>query len=110
LQWFARACLVNPRHPDVAREASIAAMELGRAAEAVTYCEQAVQAQPSDPGLLANLGLALLLAGRPADAKARLLLTQTASPSDPITANLLRIVQEVLAGSRPPPRSVIDLG
>jgi tetratricopeptide (TPR) repeat protein len=109
LQWFARAHLVNPQQHDVAREASIAAMELGRAAEAVRYCERAVQIQPDNPGLLANLGLALLLAGKPADAQARLHLAHSRNPTDPITADLLHIVQEVLAGSRPCPRSVADL-
>ena len=109
LQWFARAHLVHPQQPDVAREASIAAMELGRAAEAVQYCERAVQLQPAEPGLLANLGLALLLAGKPGEAKAKLDVAQSKSPSDPIIANLLRIVEEVHAGSRPCPRSVADL-
>ena len=110
LQWFARAHLVRPDQPDVAREASIAAMELGRVDEAVRYCERALQAQPADPGLLANLGLALLLTGRPTDAHAKLLLAQRFGPSDAITANLLRIVREVVAGSRSCPRTIADLG
>ena len=42
LDWFAAAHRVNPAHPDVAREASIAAMDAGRPELAVEFCERAV--------------------------------------------------------------------
>src|SRR5262249_30967443 len=46
LQWFARAHRVNPDQPDVAREAAIAAMDLGRPEEAIAFCERAIETRP----------------------------------------------------------------
>src|SRR5262249_43435864 len=60
LEWFARSHRVNPDHPDVAREASIAAMNADRPADAVRFCERALQVEPNNAGLRANLSLALL--------------------------------------------------
>ena len=63
LRWFTHAHEINPTHPDVSREAAIAAMELGRPEEAIPFCERAIEAKPTDPGLRANLALATLFAG-----------------------------------------------
>src|SRR5437867_13025841 len=46
LAAFARSHEIRPDQPDVAREASIAAMDLGRPEEAVVYCERALLAEP----------------------------------------------------------------
>ena len=67
--WFWRAHRVNPEQPDVAREASIAAMESGRPEQAVVFCQCAIEAQPDDPGLNANLALALLFCEKPTEAR-----------------------------------------
>jgi len=100
LQWFSRAHRVNPDQPDVAREAAIAAMELGRPAEAIPYCERAIESSPDDPDLRANLALALLFSGKPADARtvARVALQQ--DPADPITGQIVQVIEEVLDGQR----------
>jgi hypothetical protein len=50
-----------------------------------------------------------LLAGWPQDSQKALLEAQRRNPSDSITAHLLRIVQQVLTGARPCPRSLRDL-
>jgi tetratricopeptide (TPR) repeat protein len=109
LSWFARAHRINPDQADVAREAAIAAMELGRAEEAIPFCERAIEANAEDPGLQANLALALLFSGKPGDARAVAQAALARDPGDQITAHLARIVEEVLSGTRPCPRHVRDL-
>jgi len=109
LQWFARAHRVNPDQADVAREAAIAAMEAGRPEEAVAYCERAAAVKPEDAGLRANLALALLFSGRPAEARAAAGEALRRDPADTITTQVVKIVDEVLAGARPCPHHVRDL-
>lgn len=109
LMWFARAHRVHPRHPDVAREAAIAAMELGLAERAIPYCERAIESKPDDPGLRANLGLALLLSGRPAEARGVLDDVLARDPEDAITHRLLAVVDDVLAGTRTCPSHVREI-
>lgn len=109
LEWFSRSHRVNPDHPDVAREAAIAAMELGRPVEAVGYCQRALEAEPDDPGLYANLALALLFSGKPTEAQATVREALRRDLGDQITARIGTIIEEVLAGSRPCPHHVRDL-
>jgi tetratricopeptide (TPR) repeat protein len=109
LGWFSRAHRVNPDQPDVAREAAIAAMELGRAEDAIPYCERAIEAKADDPGLRANLALALLFSHKPREARAVAEEAMARDPADKITANIARIIGEVLDGTRPCPRHARDL-
>jgi tetratricopeptide (TPR) repeat protein len=109
LQWFSRAHRINPDQPDVAREAAIAAMDLGQPEEAIPYCERAIEAKPDDPGLRANLAVALLFSGRPDEARAVAQEAPRRNPGDEITAHIVRIVEEVLSGTRPCPHHVRDL-
>ncbi len=109
LAWFARAHRVNPDQPDVAREASIAAMEVGRPEEAIPFCERAIEANADDPGLRANLALALLFSDRPREAQAIAREALSRDPADAITAQLVRIIDEVVNGTRPCPHHARDL-
>lgn len=109
LEWFTRAHRTNPDQPDVAREAAIAAMDSDRPGEAVVFCERAIEANPNDPGLRANLALALLFSGKPKDAQLVAMDAQKRAPSDQITAQLLRIIEEVLWGARPCPHHMRDV-
>jgi tetratricopeptide (TPR) repeat protein len=109
LEWFSRAHRVNPDQPDVAREASIAAMDLGRPEEAVPFCERAIEADPDDPGLRANLALALLFSGKPGEARAVAQDALARDRADEITAQIARIIDEVLGGRRPCPHHIKDL-
>jgi Flp pilus assembly protein TadD len=109
LQEFARAHAVKPDQPDVAREASIAAMDLGRPAEAIGYCETAIRLKPGDPGLRANLALALLFTGQIDRAGAVAEDALRRDPSDTITARIVAVCRAVRAGERPCPRHARDL-
>lgn len=109
LSWFTRAHHINPDQPDVAREASIAAMEVGRPEEAIPFCERAIEANPDDPGLRANLALALLFSGKSKEAHSVAKEALVRDSADAITAYLVRIIEEVLNGSRPCPHHQKDL-
>ncbi len=108
-RWFARAHRVNPEQPDVAREAAIAAMDLGRPEEAIPFCERGIEAKPDDPGLRANLAVALLFSGKPAEANTVARDALARDPADQITTQIVRIIDEVLSGKRPCPHHVRDL-
>jgi tetratricopeptide (TPR) repeat protein len=109
LAWFSRAHRVNPDQPDVAREASIAAMDLRRSEEAIAFCERAIEATPNDPGLRANLALALLFSGKPGEARTVAQEALARDPADQITTQIVRIIEEVLGGTRPCPHHMNDL-
>ena len=110
LRWFARAHQIKPDQPDVAREAAIAAMELGRPGEAVPFCERAVAAKPDDAGLRANLALALLFSDKPGEARSVADDAPRRDPGDAITAHIVKIIDEVLSGARRCPHHARDLG
>jgi hypothetical protein len=109
LNWFARAHRVNPDQVDVAREASVAAMELGRPVEAIPFCECAIEINPDDPGLRANHALALLFAERPTEARGAAEEALRRDPADEVTAQIVRFIGEVLDGKRPCPHHARDL-
>ena len=100
LDAFARSHELNPDQPDVAREAGLTAMDLRRADLAIHYTSRAIAANPSDPGLLANLALCHLFNQSP---QAALDVAQRAldgDPSDEITQRIVHLIREVLAGRR----------
>ena len=109
LECFTAAHRIRPDQSDVAREAAIAAMNLGQPEAAIGFCERAIAAKPDDAGLRANLALALLFSGRPADAAVVADDALSRSPADEITAQIVGIIREVLTGTRACPRHVRDL-
>jgi len=109
LECFAAANQIKPDQPDVAREAAIAAMDAGQPERAVGFCERAIAAKPTDAGLRANLALALLFSGQPSEATEVADDALRQAPSDEITARILAVAREVVAGTRPCPRHVRDL-
>jgi len=108
-RWFVRAHEMDPSQPDVAREASIAAMEVDQPLEAILFCERAIAARPGDPSLKSNLALALLFSGKPKDAQkvARESLKQ--APKDQITARLLKLIDDVVSGKKKCPHNMREL-
>src|SRR5580704_2513018 len=63
LKWFNEARRIKPDHPDILREAGMAALGIGAKEEALKLCFAAVRLAPDDLGLQSNLALAYLLAG-----------------------------------------------
>jgi tetratricopeptide (TPR) repeat protein len=109
LEWLARSHRVNPDHPDVAREAALAAMDADQPEAAIGYCQRAIEADPDDAGLRANLAVALLFSGKPAEARAVAREALGRDPKDEITAQIVTVIDEVLAGARPCPHHIRDL-
>lgn len=109
LRWFSRAHEIHPEQPDVAREASIAAMEAGRPAEAIPLCQKAIQSKPNDPGLRANLALAFLFTGDVEKASSVAEEAMRQDANDEITRRIVDVCQEVRAGRRPCPHHARDL-
>lgn len=109
LEWFAKAHSFQPDHPDVAREASIAALETGQTDAALQFCRAALEASPGNPGLLCNLALAHCLAGDDAEAERCVRGAAESDPSDPVTTAVRLLVQDVAAGKRARPQSLGEL-
>jgi hypothetical protein len=109
LGWFSRAHRLNPDQPDVAREASISAMEEGHPQEAIGFCERALESSPDDAGLRSNLALTLLFSNRPEEASTVAADSLARDPSDTITKLIVSVIDDVLTGKRPCPRHSRDI-
>jgi tetratricopeptide (TPR) repeat protein len=107
--WFAKAHAINPDQPDVAREASIAALDIGRIAEALALCGAALASKPSDPGLVCNLALAHCLAGQDNEAEKCAAEASGSDPSDEISANVLAFVRDVASGKKSRPKKLSEV-
>ena len=108
LDRFRRAHALRPDQPDVAREAAITASHLGRPAESIEFTRRALFACPNDPGLTANLALYYLYNQDPVTAKSLAATALAADPADRITAQVVRLIDDVLAHRRPCPRTDAD--
>ncbi len=107
--WFCRAQKIKPERTDVAREAGLAALDLGKANDALYYCELAVKLQPDDVGLVANLSWAHLISGNVGLAQQTIQNAVAAAPKDNISKAVLQIIDEVASGTRPMPKSLLEI-
>lgn len=107
--WFNRAHQVNPQQTDVAREAGLAALDLGKSKEALYLCKAAVQLAPDDAGLVANLAWAHLISGDVALAQKSIQQALEANPEDDISKTVLQIIDEVASGVRPVPKTLLEI-
>jgi protein O-GlcNAc transferase len=108
LDCFARAHSMNPDHPDVASEAAITAMEIGRLPEALTYARAAVKQAPNHPGYLSNLALALVLNGENGAGLETIRAARQLAPIDAVAETVEARIEDVIAGKRAPPRQIRD--
>jgi Flp pilus assembly protein TadD len=107
--WFAKAWDLKPGNADVAREASLSAMNLGMGVMAVEYCEEALTIEPRNPGLLSNLALSQLLAGRPQDALETVREALELDSQDTVTAAVHRLIHHVVVSKSAWPRSSAEM-
>jgi Flp pilus assembly protein TadD len=103
--WFERAYRISPTQPDVLREVSICAMELGRPERAIEIAREAVRLNPSDSGLQVNLALAYLLGNRIADSQAAITQGLMLNPSDKIALDVKAIIDRFARDGITPPQS-----
>jgi tetratricopeptide (TPR) repeat protein len=109
LEWFSKAYQINGTNPDVAGEAALCAMNLGKSKEALQFATVANALKPRDAGLRSNLALALLLDHQPDEAKARAEEAVRASPEETVSKHVLRFIDDVIAGRRPYPKNFRDV-
>jgi tetratricopeptide (TPR) repeat protein len=109
LAWFERAYQANPSQPDVAREASSCAMDIGRVDAAVFYAHRATQIEPDSAGLLANLALAYLVAGRIDEARRSIERSLALDASDTISWTVSVLIQHIAANGSTPPKTTAEL-
>ncbi len=107
--WFAKANTERPNHPDLVRDAGRAAMEIGRAEEALALCRAAVAFGPDDPVLVRNLALAHCLAGEDMEAGRCEAQTVQLDRDDIDSAMVLDLVRDVVAGRRRRPRTLKEV-
>lgn len=105
LKWLARAYQANPSQLDVAREASMAAMNLGRNHDAIAYAHRALQIAPADAGLHSNLALAFLLAGKIPQAQESIAQALTVSPHDKISISVAEMIHHFSTSGNAPPNT-----
>jgi tetratricopeptide (TPR) repeat protein len=99
VECFIRAFELNPYNPDVSREASISAGLAGRMEDAVRFSEAALDVDPDDAGLVANLALNLLLAGRAAEALPHAKEAVAREPKDRVSQAVLALTEQVASGA-----------
>lgn len=109
LDCFKQGLGVKPGQPDLAIEASLAAVYLGSGVEAEKYAQIAVAARPEDPGHRADLALALLVAGKPRDAQLAAEEALKLSPNDNVTQTLHRVSSAIIEKALPCPKDMAGL-
>jgi Flp pilus assembly protein TadD len=105
---FERACAINPEHPDGHRELQGAYLELGRNADALRAAERALELRPDDATLRCNLAFVLILANDLPRAQREAELATAADPADPITRNVLRLIDAIKSGKRKRPETIAE--
>lgn len=106
---FKLAFALQTQNPDVAREYAMSCLDLGFGAEAIRATQHAIKISPADAGLQANLALALLIEGKNIEAKQTITKALKMAPDDKISQALQKVIDEVIAGTRPQPKSVAEL-
>jgi tetratricopeptide (TPR) repeat protein len=100
LGWFERALKIETNNPDIYREASLEAMSLGNAEQALIYAKKAYNLTPEKPGLLSNMALALLLNKRGDEALKAAEKSCERAPDDEINKRVLKLVQDIVGGKQ----------
>lgn len=104
-----RASQLQPEHPDVLREYSLALLRVGLNEEALEPARKACQVRPEDAGLLTNLAVAELLAGDPSAAKELAERALRLNPKDPNNRSLLLLLEDVCMGRCRAPASLAEM-
>lgn len=103
LAWFERAYQVNPSNPDVAREGSMCAMEIGKHDTSTALAWRACQIKPEDSGLRSNLALAFLLSGHLKEADETIRLSLEQAPADKISQTVSAMIDHFSSTNTVPP-------
>lgn len=97
---FKVAVEIEDDNPEVAREASIAAMDIGKVELAVSYSLEALNRNPEDYSLYCNHALNLMIIGKDKDSLTFIDKAISMGPNDPINKYAFRLISEVINGQR----------
>lgn len=106
---FKKSFDIQKENPDVARELTVEALNLGKGEEGVEVAKHALSLKPNNPGLMANLGLAYLINGEIDNAEDITKKAINLDPLDEINKRVLNIIEEVKSGKRAQPIKYSDL-
>jgi tetratricopeptide (TPR) repeat protein len=109
LECFKRGLEINHSQPDLAIEAALSAVRVGKGSEAEVYARIAVAARPNDAGHKADLALALLISGKPQDAQLALAEALKLLPDDNVTKTLNRLVAIIIDNDLDCPKDMAGL-
>lgn len=105
---FESAYLIQSMNPDVLREYALSFVELGDGLRAIDITKNAIQLSPNDAGLQANLALAYLIANKNQDALRAVNKALEMKPGDQVSCAVKKLVDDVLVGKKPQPKSGAD--
>lgn len=106
---FRSAYRLNPDHQDVAREYIEELLETQEFRDAARIAREISDRAPQDAGLKANLALALLMNGEVPSAQQAIGEALRIDPNDTVSKALAQRIDNVVTGSRPPPKSLAEL-
>lgn len=109
LDSYGKAWMMSPSNADIAREAGISAMALGRVDVALYYAQEAVRLQPEGEGQQSNLALACLFAGNLPAARSAIQAALAQEPGHPTTLALQDLISVVSDGRMPCPARAEDI-
>jgi Flp pilus assembly protein TadD len=108
-EWFVKAWDLEPKNADVAREASLSAMNLGLGRHAIEYSEEALKVEPNEAGLMCNLGLAYLHDGQPEKALEIVQHAKVLDGNDKVNENVLRLIQHIISNKSACPQNRAEM-
>ncbi len=104
LQLFKEAMQIEKLNSDIAREASISAMDAGEVELAIKYSLDAIHRQPDNAGLICNHAINLMISGHDNEALEWIERAIEIEPDDPINQNAYLLIKDVKNGIRKRPR------
>jgi tetratricopeptide (TPR) repeat protein len=104
LEHFEVAVEMEKTNPDLPREASISAMDIGKVEIAAKYSLEAINREPNDSGLYCNHAVNLMVFGKDSDALVYINKALEMNPNDGINKNVLSLITDVSNGKRKRPK------
>lgn len=107
--WLEKAYQVNSSQSDIAREASMMAMDLGKEDAAIVFAHRGTQIEPENAGLHANLALAYLQANQLPEAKKCVDRALEVEPNDTISQTIREMILHFADRKETPPSTTRGL-
>ena len=109
LSWLQQAHEHEPLNASIAKELGLCAGTLGNHPLAIRYMANVAELNPNDFILHVNLGVSYLLSGQLNQAKAAFSQAAISEPSNPTNGKLVSLVENVILGKVPCPKSQSEI-